>query len=514
MKNAIFCIFCLITCSLQATVDDPLLNNAISLPKTKGTVYEMLNKISDLSGIFFIYDAKTIDNNRKAKLSKGKATVKQAIEDVVQDPNIKMKVIGNHILLYKTESLTSQIKNKPDIQQTSDSINYYIIEGEIKDKETLEKLPFTSIRLGESNIGTVSNQNGEFLLKVPDSLKNTIVTFSYIGYETYKVPVELLVENRTNIYMDICYVPIPEIIVGIINPLRIVRGMLDNRDKNYMQQPVLLTTFYREGFDRKKEFINLTEAVFKIYKTPLNSNRPDQVKLLKMRKITNSNENDSILMKFKAGVEAFFSLDLVKKLPDFLSLDENLYNYTKIDMTVIDFRLAHVISFEQKSEVEEPLYKGELYIDAENFALLSARFEINPEYIKKAKKDLVLKQGKKYDIIPKEAVYTVSYKEWNGKYIQNYVRGDLTFNVEKKKSFFARRTPIHTYFEMVVCNIETENIKPFPPKESIPTTRIFSETKFIYDQNFWGNFNIILPEQKLNDNIARISSQIEESIDY
>lgn len=31
------------------------------------------------------------------------------------------------------------------------------------------------------------------------------------------------------------------------------------------------------------------------------------------------------------------------------------------------------------------------------------------------------------------------------------------------------------------------------------------------DEKFWGNFNVIPPEEKLNDAISKISSKIEET---
>ena len=53
-------------------------------------------------------------------------------------------------------------------------------------------------------------------------------------------------------------------------------------------------------------------------------------------------------------------------------------------MTVIDNRLVNVISFRQNKGIKEPLYCGELYIDAENNALVQARLEINPAYVRQA----------------------------------------------------------------------------------------------------------------------------------
>lgn len=104
----------------------------------------------------------------------------------------------------------------------------------------------------------------------------------------------------------------------------------------------------------------------------------DQVKLLKMSKIDNREQTDSVLAKISSGVEACLQLDIMKNLPDFLLLEsgEELYTYTSGDIVSVDDRTANVVYFEQKRGVKEPLFCGELYIDSENSALLRARFEI------------------------------------------------------------------------------------------------------------------------------------------
>ena len=84
------------------------------------------------------------------------------------------------------------------------------------------------------------------------------------------------------ITLDAKIIPIQEVVVRIVNPLRLLRDMKENIRKNYPQSPAYLTTFYREGIERKNKFVGLTEAVFKIYKSAYKPNpAPDQVKLLK-----------------------------------------------------------------------------------------------------------------------------------------------------------------------------------------------------------------------------------------
>ena len=518
-KSCFIGIICLFGfCSL--TRAEEILDREVQLPKVKETTYELLNRITDLTGFFFIYDSDVINSEKKISFPGGQHTVRQSISLITKDPNIQIKIIDRHILLYKEGiSSTTVAKSLPEI---NNSPRFMIAKAIVKDAQTKEPIPYVSASIDEIGIGTITNQSGEFMLKIPlsDTIRN--IQISHVGYNQQTIPVELFLNNTIDIYMQTKIVSLQDVIVGIINPQKIIREMLNNRPVNNQSEPVYFTNFYREGIEKKNTIVSLTEAVFQVYKTGFESPSEDQVKLLKMRKISNNNETDSIILKMRAGIDASLHLDIIKHLPDFLDLeapsnspergekDENPYNYSKIDMTVTDSSLAHVIAFEQKPGITEPLYKGELYIDADNSALLVGHFEINPHYIDNATDLFVLKKPKDVDIKPEKTDYYVYYKYWNGKYYLNHIRGDLTFKVKRKKAFFQPYQSIHNFFEMAVCKIDTTDVKRFPRKESIPTRNVFSETKFQYDDRFWDDFNVILPEEKLNEAISRISSKIEE----
>jgi len=510
MKGCIIGIICFFGCYSLIKAEG-ILDREIQLPQTKETVYELFNRVTNLTGYFFIYDSDIVNNEKKIKLSGGTYSLSQAIYLITQDQNIQIKVIGRHILLYKTEATPAADNAKilPPLMQ--DSLNFSVAKAVVRDAQTKDPIPYVSIGIEDTGVGTITNQSGEFLLKVPyaDTLRN--IQIYRVGYNQQTLPVQLFLKNPVDIYMQTKMVPLREVIVGFVNPQKIIREMLNNRTVNYRNDPVYFTSFYREGVEKKNTIVSLTEAVFQIYKTGIESYADDQVKLLKMRRISNNDEKDSIVLKMRAGIDASLHLDIMKHLPDFLDLnDDNPFNYMKIDMTVTNNGLAHVIAFEQKPGIQEPLYKGELYIDSENSALLVAHFEVNPSYIEKSTNVFVLKKPKNVDIKPEDANYYVYYQNWNGKYYLNHLRGDITFKIKKKNAFFQPSKSIHTFFEMAVCKIDTTNVKRFPNKESIPTRNVFSETKFSYDNRFWDDFNIILPEEKLNDAITRISSKIEE----
>ncbi len=501
----------LFAATLLRANDDPF-GQLVRMPKFKGSTYEALNTVSKLSGVLFIYDSKIIDNERKVKIDEGDMTLRQAILKAVNTSSIDMKIIGRHVLLYQREPV--EVTTLKRISPSQPAVSFIIAEGTVRDKESKEPLAFASVSLEESSLGNVTNQNGFFQLKIPDSLQHANVRISYLGYKPCTVPATLLASpgNNADIYLETSVIPLQEVIIRLVNPEKIVRDMLEQRPENYAKNPAYLTVFYREGIDYKKGLVNLTEGVFKIYKSPFCSEEAERAKLLKMRKISSNEKNDTLVVKLKAGVYSALNLDVVKTLPDFFVMDaENPYHYTKVDMTEMDGRLAHVVTFEQKQGLNETAYKGTLFIDAENAALLQAEFEVDPRYIQRLKNTFVVRQSKQLNVIPRQARYYVSYKAWNGTYYLNYVRGELNFEVARKNRLFNRTSMVNAYFEMAVCKIDTVDVKRFPNRESIATRNVFSETHFMYDALFWDDFNIIPPEEWLNKAIEKISAKIEEN---
>ncbi len=58
------------------------------------------------------------------------------------------------------------------------------LKSVIIDNETKEKIPFVNIWIENENIGTTSNENGEFVI---DNSKGEILILSSLGYETMKI---------------------------------------------------------------------------------------------------------------------------------------------------------------------------------------------------------------------------------------------------------------------------------------------------------------------------------------
>lgn len=500
------------TFPLKASEKD-VFDRVIRIPQTKATIYQLLGKITEQTGLLFIYDSKLIDNEKVHRIKAGDYTIREAIYEITGDKNLDLQLIGKHILI-SLPDITEKEKDPPSYEeidlphpQTS-----YPIEGVITDRLTKEPLAYAAISIKDHSIGTITNQEGEFRLMIPDTIPQPLIQFTYLGYLTSEIDASVLRSGHHTITLEPQEVSIQEVIIRRANPHRLLKDLMDNRVKNYATEPVYHTSFYREGIERKGKLTSLTEAVFRIYKTPYTSLSTDQVKLLKMRNIIDEGEKDTLVTKFKSGIQASLQLDIIKNPTEFLSNDnENIYAYYQNDMAVIDGRLAYVIAFESTDPKYMPVYSGQLYVDIESEALISARFEFDPQYVKKSSNIFITRKSRDLSITPQKVTYTVSYKLFDGIYYINHIRGDLHFRVRKKRQLFSN-TPVHFWFEMVTCKTETENVRRFPRSESMATHTIFSETKATYDATFWENFNVILPEEQLNDAIGKITAKIEEIV--
>jgi hypothetical protein len=504
---------CLAVSFIWAENPEDDLSRTFRLSKGKGTIYNVLRQITNQTGFMFIYDSEIIDNDKEVNIKTGTYTIREAVNQTINDPEIDLRLIRNHILLYKkdTNSPTLLLSEEKTKVETVLKDTFITISGIIVDDIAKKRVPEVSIGISNTSIGTISNKNGEFLIRIPESYRKTPLFFSHMGYEPLSLHIDAITDKQNTIILKEKVIPIQEVAVQLTNPKRLMSDMISNIPINYAVKPVYNTVFYREGVKQKGKLVSLIESVMKIYKAPYNSST-DQAKMLKMRKITNREQKDTLATRFKSGINTILMLDIIKHPLDFLQFDKlNDYIYYHYDITVINGRHVNVLAFELPNPKQPLFYKGEIYIDMETDALIEARFEVDPRYISRTGDVYIAKKSSDLDIVPEKITYNVSYKEWEGVYNVNYIRGDLHFKTKKKRQLFASSTPLHVWFEMINLDIEKNDVERFSRNERLETKTILADTKYIYDADFWHDFSIIPPEEGLTKAIGNISAKIEET---
>ncbi len=504
---SVFLFFWFSSSSINSVLaQESILDQSIVLSDQKSSIYDVLNQISEATGYFFIYDSRLVNSDKQVNVKSEKKALKQLLFEILDDQTLDFKVIEKHILIYKQE-----VQRASTHLKKADPTIFLTAKGQILDKQTQKPLPYVTVGIVEKNIGTVSNYDGFFALKIPSSFSNTTIIISHLGYKSQQIPIKLLVDQNVSIYLETEYISLQEVIIRNIDPRDIVKKAYQNRYTNYSEEPVYITSFYREGVLKNNKYLNYSEAVLKVYKSSYTRGLDsDRVKLFKSRKIVNVDQKDTLIMKIKAGLKSCLTLDIAKNIPDFIDPEYiDSYNYSKIDIVSINSRNTYAIAFEQKDYTTEPLYKGTLYIDMESYAIVSADFEINPKYIKNTENLFIIKKSRKFLAKPEKIGYTVSYNLWNGKYYIGHIRGDLVINYRKRYHFFYN--DFHAFLELASCQIDTANVVRFGKDEVMKTNTIFLDAKYVYDESFWGDYNTIAPEEKLNEALSRINSKIEEA---
>lgn len=388
---------------------------------------------------------------------------------------------------------------------------YKIYKATIVDKNTGSPLAFAGVIVENSNSSTVSNSEGEFLIKIAETSQNKTLTIQLIGYKTRVVSFTELNKEKNKIELEPVTYELPEVSVISKDAESLVLGMLDKKAENYPLQEEHLTGFYRETIRKNKTYASLSEAVVDIYKQPYNSYRSDIVKIYKARKKTDYNKVDTLVFKLMGGPFNSLYLDLMK-FPDMIFTDRMLDNYDfSFDRsTRIGKRLIYVVDFKQKKHVETPLYFGKLYIDAQTLALKTAVFKLNIQNKEAASRMFIVRKPYNADAYPVDANYRIDFLEKDKKWYYGYSRIELGLRVDWKKKLF--NSTFYSTIEMAVTDREkAEYEKDIINKDRIrPNVVITDEVTGFTDPDFWGEFNVIEPEKPIEAAIRKIQKQLEK----
>ena len=339
------------------------------------------------------------------------------------------------------------------------------------------------------------------------------ITISFLGYTTKSVAIAELKPADNTIGLTPSVMQLSEVDVNAPKDARaLVLEVFKRKGDNYLNDPALMTAFYRETIKKRRRNVSLSEAVVNIYKSPYQSSRKDAVQLYKARKSTDYSKLDTLALKLQGGPFNTLYSDIVK-YPDivFLERDFNQYTYKFSRSTRINGQLVYVISFYQKKDIIEPLYKGELFIDVEQRTLTSAVYELNITNKVLAAQLFVRKKPARVDVWPTDIAYRVDYRNKDGKWYYGYSNVLLEFKVDWKDKLF--NSVYSMTAEMAVTDWEKNTEESLPKyRERIKSSIILAdEASGFSDPDFWGEYNIIEPEKSIESAIKKIQRQLKRA---
>nr|WP_129734086.1 carboxypeptidase-like regulatory domain-containing protein [Parabacteroides goldsteinii] len=395
-----------------------------------------------------------------------------------------------------------------ELERDDANAEYITVSGVVKDKQNKKRLEYVNISIPGSNSGTITNEEGEFSFKIKDASHVKAVEVSHIGYYNNKVEVNGNNISDLTVWMTPYENMLDEIIIHASDPRLIVEQAIRKIPANYSKKTNMLTGFYRETAQKGKRYINISEAVIDIYKTPYNESADrDRVQIYKGRKLLSQKKSDTLAVKLLGGPNMSIYVDIVKN-PDVMLDLECLpyYTFKMEESTNIDNRPQYVISFQPQVIMPYALYYGKLYIDKERLSFTRAEFNLSMDDRNKATQAILKKKPFGLRFRPLEVAYLVTYKERNGVTYLNYVRNGVRFKCDWKRKLFSTNYTILS--EMVVTDGREDNVGGIPFKMAFKESQSLSDkVENFMDEDFWGAYNIIEPTESLDSAVNKLKKQ-------
>lgn len=384
-----------------------------------------------------------------------------------------------------------------------------VLTGRVVSRQDGRALAHVSVSAPDGNASTVTNEDGEFLLKV--AKRPAYILFSHLGFHNQRVTVGAETEN-IKVRMAPSAILIEDVVVSANDPLDIVRAAIRKIPDNYPMAPTRMHCFYRETAQKGSRFIAVSEAVTDMYKTAYNrSLYGDAVSIVKGRRLMSTKSSDTLGVKVMGGPIIPIMLDAVKNTE--LLLNENelaLYNLKKEMPERIGERAQHVVSIAPKYHVERPLFYGKLYIDQETLAFTRIELELDMSDRLLATDYMLVRKPLGLRFNPRELKTIINYETTNGVTRISYVRNVMRFKCDWKRRLFASTYTVTS--EMVVTEqMAQADVRPIRGRDSFSGRDYFyDEVNFFDEPDFWGAYNIIEPTESLEHAIDKLKKKARQ----
>ncbi len=156
------------------------------------------------------------------------------------------------------------------------------LKGKVADFLTYQPIESASVYIKNTTIGSITNTDGNFVLKVPQQhLKDTLV-ISSIGYKSFNVMISEF-ENGSDIFLEEDVASLDEVVI-VADPRpttgnAIVQKAIDKLPSNLPDQPYLQKGFLRHKERNKKEYKWLIESAITLYDSSYASGAKNNLKI-------------------------------------------------------------------------------------------------------------------------------------------------------------------------------------------------------------------------------------------
>lgn len=468
--------------------------NRVTISQKDQPINFILDQISWQAGVYFSYDAAILNSTQKYSIEASDKSLYTVLNQLFDPGEFKFMELENQVIISRItdENLPEELK------VDSIPVKYFFLSGKIIDDKKDDPIKYASVSLLNKPIGTISNVDGNFLLKIhPDFIRDTIV-ISCMGYAQIMMPAYKILDEDI-IVMNPVSIRIKEIKVVSTTAEKLLKNIRDHLTVNYSEDAKLMTGFYRETIKQDNDYINVSEAVIEILKAPCsNTLRNDLVRIIKGRRSPDVKPFQWLNFKLQGGPFTITKLDIVKTMESFIDEEyQNFYSYNISRVIWYNENPVYVLEFKPIGEFNDQGFIGEMFVHRETFAIVHVNFHHSKRGLKNAESVMIKKKPKGVKARPTYTNYEANYQQYLDKWHLANVKASVKFKVRSKNDRL--NSEFHSVSDLLITDIKDTDLKKFDRDESFTQRDIFVEMINNYDPDFWENYNIIKPDEDLQN---------------
>ncbi|NLR60292.1 serine hydrolase [Chitinophaga polysaccharea] len=370
------------------------------------------------------------------------------------------------------------------------------ISGKVIDAASSKPLPAANITVHKTGIGTVSNEAGEFRLQVPAAFQKDTLRISCLGYAVQYLPVAQMTSGAP-IGLKPTGIQLKEVAVGIKDPLKLLQQAVKKIPGNYLTNPCLLKGFYRAVTQKDQEYLELSEAVFNIYSQGYGSAASNQLYLEGMRAVKDEAASHGVEWGLKPN--NLFEFDVVNSMTGDGILGGAAWRKYVFALTgIVNYKgqPAYEITFDQREELKESLYKGRFYIDQASLAFLKVEYALSPKGLPYARYgDMVTRSLLKMlgmDIKRLKETTAVEYNKVGDRWVLSNAVNYSDINIHSKNHGYNFIS--HTKVDYIITNVDTTATGQGITGQKIKNDKLIEFHSLPPDTVFWRNNTIQLAD--------------------
>lgn len=383
------------------------------------------------------------------------------------------------------------------------------LTGNIHVSSSVQPIANASIQLKKGKIGTSSNADGKFILKVPSQFLPDSLVVSCVGFETLVVPVPASNKEHMQLALHPTIVKLGEVMVNKRDGLAIMKEVIARIPQNYDTTNIQLTAFYREYIRLKDDTINYNESLLDIYKTfHTTKTNQNQIRILKGQKLSLDDRGDPRFYNWVKNITNTAYSSLSEDVQPYTGAPRSFmnaknfryYNIDYVETIQKDTSNLIVLSFSPKRSSRRALIEGKLYIEEATLAIVTCEWRLTPagvRYINRHGKggigytimSAILRASMDFTGIKTVINYKKHQSKWYLSTINRY--WDVLIDSRKRNM---KAIPWKAHFSMLVTDINTKEVQPFTTGVISPASALNNEIRRTANRASWEDSTILSQE--------------------